>query len=85
MQVVGEDAVEADVRVDDERQGKRTVEDGRGAVLGESGSDEWYKCNRETTFKGPVVGTVRGVGLGEGGWVVDGSLDVSCCKGKDAR
>ena len=66
MQVVGEDAVEADVRVDHERKSERTVEDSRRAVLGESDSDQRYEGDRETALKGPVVRSVCALGLREG-------------------
>lgn len=85
MQVVGEEAVEADVGVNDEGQCQGAVEDGRGAVLGEPGGNERDEGHGKTTFKRPVVGAVCCVGLGEWGWVVDGALDVSCKRASVGR
>lgn len=81
VQVVGEDAVEADVRVNDERECQCAVEDRRGAVLGESNGDDRDEGGGKGTLEGPVVGAVRSVGLGEGGRVVDGALDIGCERG----
>lgn len=81
MEVIGKDAVESDVRVNDEGECKGAVEDGRTAVLGETGSDKGYKGDRKSTLKCPVVRSVCSVGLGERGRVVDGSLDVGCALG----
>lgn len=61
-----------------ESECERTVKNGGRAVLGKSDSSERNKCDRERTFKGPVVGAVCRVGLGESGGVVDGTLDVGC-------
>lgn len=80
MNVVGKDAVEADVRVDNEGERKSAVEDSRGAVLGEASSDDGNECDRESTLESPVVRAVSGVGLRVGSGVVDGTLDVGCYK-----
>lgn len=78
VEVVGQNAVEADVRVNDEGECESAVKNGRGAVLGETNSDEGYECDRESTLESPVVRSMCGVGLGVAGWVVDGTLDVGC-------
>ena len=78
MEVVGENAVETDVRVNNKIESKGTVEDGGRAVLGETDSNEGNEGGGEGTLKSPVVGSVCRVGLGERGWVVDGTLDVGC-------
>lgn len=78
VEVVSEDAVEANVRVHNERERKRAVEDGRRAVLGESCRNKRDQRDREPTLKRPVVRAVSSVGLGERGRVVDGALDVGC-------
>lgn len=78
VQVVGKQAVEADVRVDHQAECKRAVEDRRRAVLGKSSSNERDECDGETTFKRPVVGAMCCVGFGERSGVVDRALDVGC-------
>ena len=58
MEVVGQDAVEADVRVHDERDGQNTVND--WAVTGNrrrSGHRE--QCGAEQALESPVVRAMR--------------------------
>lgn len=78
MKVVGKDAVEADVRVDDEGECQRAVQEGGRAVLDHSNGDQRHKRGREGALECPVVGAMSRVGLGEGCGVVDCALDICC-------
>lgn len=78
MEVVGKDAVKANMTVDDEGEGERSIECATDAVSDGTHGHEGNEGGTHGALKGPVVRTVRGRGGGEGGWVIDGALDVGC-------
>lgn len=83
--VVNDDLLETGVGVEEENAG----EDGVGGRVeragGEGGDGKRDKTSGDETLKGPVVGTVGGVGLGDGSRIVDTALNVLRSRRENGR
>lgn len=71
--VIYDHGIESDVRVYDDRSPDEGIEDGGAGSCYEGRDDEGDECDGEGAFKGPVVGAVGFMGLGNRDGVVDGT------------
>lgn len=69
--VVDDDGLEANMRVQQDGGAQDGVGGGVERAGGEGSNGEGHEAGGEEALKGPVVGAVRGVGVGNGDGVVD--------------